>query len=90
MAVFRDQNAVQNQNTKPDNKAYERVKRFRYLASNVMDQNSLYEGIKSRLKSGNAKYFVFQFAIRKHKRQGIQIYNFADCYDVGVKLGRSQ
>jgi len=39
-----------------ENKSFERVGQFRYLGINLMNQNSIHEKIKSRLKSGNACY----------------------------------
>jgi len=49
-----------------------------------MNQNSIYEEIKSRLKSGNAllssvaEVFAFDFALKKYK--DMQNYNFAICF----------
>ena len=46
---------------------------YSFFGTNLTSQNSIYEEIKSRLKSGNvlllfvAEYFVFQFAIQKYK-----------------------
>jgi hypothetical protein len=73
--MSRDQNAGRRQNVKIDNRCsfFERVEQFKYLGTNLTNQNSIEEEIKSRLKSGNACYhsvqksFVFQFAIQKHK-----------------------
>ena len=39
---------------KTDNSSFERVKDFRYLGTTLIDQNSVQEEIKSKLKSGNA------------------------------------
>jgi hypothetical protein len=52
--------------------SFETVEQFKYLGTIITSQNSIYEEIKSRLKSGNACYhsaesFVFQFAIQKCK-----------------------
>jgi len=52
--MSRDQNAGQNHNIKTDNKSFERVEQFRYLGKTPKNQNSIQEGIKSRLKSWNA------------------------------------
>ena len=45
---------------KIDNSAFERVEEFKYLGTNLMNQNSIQEEIKSRLKSGNACYYSVQ------------------------------
>jgi len=39
---------------KIDNRSFERVEEFKYLATTLTNQNSIQEEIKSRLKSGNA------------------------------------
>ena len=58
---------------------------FKYLGTNL-NQSSIPEEIKSRLKSRNAclsfgaEFFVFQFAIQKYKDYDIQNYNFAVLY----------
>jgi hypothetical protein len=39
---------------KIDNISFERVEQFKYLGTNLMNQNSVQEEIKRRLKSGNA------------------------------------
>jgi len=52
---------------KIDNSSFEMVGEFKYLGTTLTNQNSIQEEIKSRLKSGNAESFVFQFAIQKFK-----------------------
>ena len=37
-----------------DNRTFESVEEFKYLGTNLTDQNSIQEEIKSRLKSENA------------------------------------
>jgi hypothetical protein len=37
-----------------DNSSFERVEKFKYLETNLTNQNSIQEEIKSRLMSGNA------------------------------------
>ena len=39
-----------------DNSTFERVEEFKYLRTNLTNQNSIPEEIKSRLSSGNACY----------------------------------
>ena len=41
---------------KIDNSSFERVEDFKYLGTNLTNQNSIQEEIKSRLKSENACY----------------------------------
>jgi len=53
------QSAGQNRNTEIENKSFERVEQFRYLGTNLADQNSI-KKIKSRLKSENACYHSVQ------------------------------
>jgi hypothetical protein len=73
MVVSRDQNAGQIHSMKIDNSSFAWVEEFKYLGTTLMNQNSIQEGIKDRLKSGNACYhsvqsfFFFQFAIQKFK-----------------------
>ena len=54
--MSQDQNAGRSHNIKIDNSFFERVKKFKYLGTNLSNQNSFQEEIKSRLKSGNACY----------------------------------
>jgi hypothetical protein len=63
----RDQNAGRSQRIKIDDISFKRVEEFKYSGTNLTNQNSIREEIKSRLKSGNAEFFVFQFAIQKFK-----------------------
>ena len=54
MAMSRDQNAGRCHNIKTDNSSFEMVEHFRYLGTNLTNQNSIQEGNKFRLKSQNA------------------------------------
>jgi hypothetical protein len=58
--VSREQNAGQNQNINIDSKSLETVERFKYWGTTSTNQNSIQEEIKSRLKSGNACYYLVQ------------------------------
>ena len=60
MVTSRDHYAGRSQNIKTDNASCERVKHFKYLGTNLRNQNSTHEEIKSRLKSGNAFYHSVQ------------------------------
>ena len=57
MILFRDQNAGRIHSMKMDNSPTERVEEFKYLGTTLTNQNSIQEGIKSRLRLGNACYF---------------------------------
>jgi hypothetical protein len=58
--MSQNQNAGHNHNIKTDNKSFERVEEFKYLGTTLTNRNSIHEGIKSRLKSGNACYHSVQ------------------------------
>jgi len=60
MVKSRGQKAGKSRNTKIDNNSFERVEEFKYLGTNLTNQNSIQEEIKSRLKSGNACYYSVQ------------------------------
>ena len=60
MGISREQNAEQNSNIRIGNKSSERVKQLKYLETTLMNQNSIHEEIKSRLKSKNASYHSVQ------------------------------
>jgi hypothetical protein len=60
VVMSRDQNAGQSHNIKTDNSLFERVEQFRYLGTTLMNQNSIQEEIKDKLKSGNACSLVVE------------------------------
>ena len=60
LVMFRGQNAGQGHNIYIDNSSFERVEEFKYLGTTLSNQNSIQEEIKSRLKSGNARYHSVQ------------------------------
>ena len=60
MIMCRDQNARQSHSMKIDNSSIERVEEFKYLGTTLINQNSIQEEIKTRLKSGNACYHSVQ------------------------------
>jgi hypothetical protein len=49
-----DRNVGRSHNLKTDNNLFEMVEQFKYLGTNLTDQNSIQEEINSGLKSGNA------------------------------------
>jgi hypothetical protein len=83
MFMSRDQNSRRSHSMKIDNSSFDWVEEFQYFGTNLTNQNSIQEGIKSILKPGNTCYhsvqnlssssllcaesFVFQFAIQKFK-----------------------
>jgi len=52
--MSRDQKAERSHNLETDNSSFEKVEEFKYLGTNLTNQNSIQEEIKSRLKSDNA------------------------------------
>jgi len=56
MVMSRDQNAGRIHSVRIDNSTFESVEEFKYLGTNLTNQNSIAEEIKSRLKSGNTCY----------------------------------
>jgi len=50
MFVSRDQNAGRSHNMKIDNRSFEMVEEFKYLGKTLINQISIQEEIKSRLK----------------------------------------
>jgi len=54
MVMSRDQNAGRIHSVRIDNSTFERVEEFKYLGTNLTNQNSIAGEIKSILRSGNA------------------------------------
>jgi len=54
MVMSQDQNAGRSHNIKSDKSSFEKVEQFIYLGTTLMNQNSIQEEIKSKLKSRNA------------------------------------
>ena len=54
--IPRDQNTGDKLNFRIDNIFFEEVKQFKYLGTNLTNQNSIQEEIKGKLKSGNECY----------------------------------
>jgi len=60
MVMSRDQNAGRIHSVRIDNSTFERVEEFKYLGTNLTNQNYTAEEIKSRWNSGNACYHSVQ------------------------------
>jgi len=60
VVMSRDQNAGRSHNMIDDSRSFERVEEFKYLGTTLMNQNSIQEEIKSRLKSWNVCYHSVQ------------------------------
>ena len=60
MVMFRDQNARRSHSMTSDNSSFGKVEECKYLGTNLTNQNSIQEEIKSRLKSGNVCYHSVQ------------------------------
>jgi len=58
--MSRDKNAGRSHSIKTDNSSFARVVEFKYLGTDLTNQNFVQEEIKSRLKSGNACYHSVQ------------------------------
>jgi len=54
MVMSRDQNAGRCHSIRIDNGYFASLEEFKYLGTNLTNQNSIQEEIKSSLKSGNA------------------------------------
>jgi hypothetical protein len=76
MIMSQNQNAGQSHNLNVDNMSFEKVERFKYLETNLKNQNCIQEEMKSRQKSANACYHSVQnilFSILLSKNIEIQI-----------------
>jgi hypothetical protein len=60
MIMSRHPNSGPNQNIRIANESFEKVAKFRYLATTLTNQNDIRDEIKSRLNSGNACYYSVQ------------------------------
>jgi hypothetical protein len=60
MVMSRERNATRNHSVRIDNSTFERVEEFKYMGTNLTNQNSIQEEIKSSFRSGNACYYLVQ------------------------------
>jgi hypothetical protein len=60
MIMSRHQNSAQNQNIRIANESFEKVEKFKYLGTTIINQNDIHDEIKNRLNSGNAYYYSVQ------------------------------
>ena len=93
MVLFRDQNVGRIHCVRIENSTFDTVVDFKYLGTNLTNQNSIAEEIKSRLKSGNACYHSVQNLLSSRllsKNLKIKIYRtvILPVFCMGVKLGR--
>ena len=92
MVMSRDHNPGRSHSMKIDNSSFERVKEFKYLGTTLTNQNSIWEEIKRRLKSGDVRYHSVQNLLSSSlpsKNTKIKIYRTVICllFCMGVKLG---
>jgi hypothetical protein len=66
MFMSHHQTAGQSNYVRVANKSFEKVAKFKYLGSTLMDQNCSHEEIRSRLNSGNACYHAVQNPLSSH------------------------
>ena len=59
MVMSREQNAGQSHSIE-NNSSFEMVEEFKYLGTTLTNKISIHEEIKSRVKSGNACYYLVQ------------------------------
>jgi len=81
MVMTRDQNAERSHRIKSDNSSFKMMEEFKYLGTNLTNQKSTQEEIKSRLNSGNACFLSVQnllssFPIQKFKDFFIQKFKY--------------
>jgi preprotein translocase subunit SecF len=60
MITSQDQDAGQNHNMRIYSQSFERMEQFKYLGTILINQNSMREEIKSKLKSEIAGYYLVQ------------------------------
>jgi len=60
MVKFQEQNAGRNHSVRIDNITFDRVEGFKYLGTNLTNQKSIPEELKSKFVSGNACYHSAQ------------------------------
>ena len=93
MIMSRDQNAGLSYSMKTDNSSIESVEEFKYLGTTLRNKNFIQEEIKSRLKLGNACYYLVQNLLSSgllSKKLKIKMYRtiILSLFYMGVKLGR--
>jgi sorting nexin-29 len=60
MIMSRYPSSGQNQNIRIANESFENVAKFKYLGTTLTNQNDIHDEIKSKLNSGNARYYSGQ------------------------------
>ena len=95
MFMSQDQNAGRIHHIKIDISSFERAEEFKYLGTNIRNQNYEYiKKIKNRLKSGNVCYhsvqnFLSSGLLSKNIKLKIHRTIILHVFCMGVKLGRS-
>jgi hypothetical protein len=94
VAMSQYQNAVRSHNRKINNNCFERVEELKYLGRTLMNQNSIQEKIKIRLKLRNACYHSVQNLMSSSllsKNIKIKLYRTVIflLFFMGVKLGHT-
>jgi hypothetical protein len=92
MLMSRSQKAGQKHSTKVVNRSFEDVAKFKYLGTELTDQNYMHEEIKSRLNLGNACYHSVQSLLSSRllsRKLKVNIYRtiILLSFCTGVKLG---
>ena len=60
MEIGRHRGVIVNEHIKIGSNSYEKAKSFKYLGSLVINENSIQDEIKCRLKAGNSCYYSVQ------------------------------
>jgi hypothetical protein len=63
MIMSRHPNSGQNQNIRIANESHGNVEKFKYLGTELTNQNDIYDEIKSSLNSANACYYSAQYIL---------------------------
>jgi len=95
MFTSRDRSAERSRDIKIGNSSFENVKQFRYLVTNLTNQNSIQEGNNCKLKSQNACYLsarnlLYSSLLPKNIKIKIRRTTILLLFCMGVKLGKNK